>query len=321
MAKRFTINPEKVAENRRRNFVHATVLISAIVLLLGAVGFMIAGVAGLIWIATFGFLAMMLGPRLSQQVMLQMYSATELKPQQVPMLFELVDELCERGGIKRRPRLFYIPSRLMLAFTVGGRDDIIIAVSDGLLRQLTGREIAGVLAHELAHVAHGDLKLMALADFMTKITRFLALVALLLLLVNLPYLQEEGVAIPWPPIALLAAAPALSLLLQLGLSRAREYDADAGAAMLTGDPGGIASALVKMDAQQRRYWENIFGRQGSIDQPSLLRSHPKTDERVRMLEEMVIEEDDGMDLPDNFIPGGRDEVRKSPRRRYHGFRY
>lgn len=321
MTQRYTIDPDRIAANRWRNKIHAGILIGALAALLAAVGWFIAGVAGLIWIAGFGFLVLYFGPRASQQIMLQIYSASELKRHQAPMLYDMVQDFCDRAGIDQGARLFYIPSRLMLAFTVGGRDEVSIALSDGLLRQLTGREIAGVLAHELSHVAHGDLKLMALADFITKVTRTLAFIAMVLIAINLPYIMEGEIAIPWPPIVLLAFAPILSLLLQLGLSRAREFDADAGAALLTGDPEGIATALQKMDAQQKRYWESVFGRQGSVDQPSLLRTHPRTEERVEKLGEIAREDETGPpDVPDDFeLPHG--DVHHKPRRRFHGFRY
>ncbi|RDD63922.1 peptidase M48 [Ferruginivarius sediminum] len=321
MMLRYTVDPDRIAANRRRNLVHAGILIGALAALLAAVGWFIAGVVGLVWIATFAVLVLYFGPQVSQRLMLQIYSATPLDRRQVPMLYDVVNDLCERSGITAKVSLFYIPSRLMLAFTVGGRNEVSLALSDGLLRRLTGREIAGVMAHELSHVAHGDLKLMALADFITKVTRTLAFIAMLLILINLPYIAEGEVAIPWPPIALLAFAPILSLLLQLGLSRSREYDADAGAALLTGDPEGIATALQKMDAQQQRYWENVFGRQGVLNQPSILRTHPKTEERVRKLQEMAVPRDEGPDLPDDFLPDDYDEVSHTPRRRYHGFRY
>lgn len=322
MAQRYTIDPERIRENHRRNVIHAALLVAAITLLLASVGFMIAGVAGLIWIGMFAAVTLHFGPQMSQRLMLQLYSASELRRDQVPMLYDTVDTLCERANLDQRPKLFYVPSRLMLAFTVGGREEVSMALSDGLLRRLNGREIAGVLAHELSHVANGDLKLMALADFMTKVTRTLALIAMVLVLINLPYIAEGKIAIPWPPILLLAVAPMISLLLQLGLSRAREYDADAGASMLTGDPEGVATALQKMDSQQQRYWESLLGRQGAIDQPSILRTHPKTNERVRRLAEMARPEDEP-DWPhgDDPLPPDYDDVDRKPRRRFHGFRY
>jgi len=319
MGSRYTIDPKRLARNRRRNRLHAGILASGLSALMAAVGFLMAGPVGLVLIAIFAAITLYVGPRAARRLMLQLYAATPLKRHQVPMLYDLVDELRARAEIDAPVILYYIPSRLMLAFTVGGDKDVSLAVSDGLLRQLTGREIAGVLAHELSHVAHGDLTLMALADFITKITRTLALLALLLIAINLPFILEGEVAIPWPPIVLLALAPALSMLLQLGLSRAREYDADAGAALLTGDPEGIASALQKMDAQQRN-WELALGHVSADDQPSVLRTHPATPARVQALGEIAVEAEPP-DLPDQVLPADTPRVADKPRRRFHGFRY
>jgi len=321
MAARFTVDAGRIEANRRRNARHAVVLIAAMVALVAAVGWFFAGPYGLAWIVVLAAVMFAIGPRLSQRVMLQVYAASPLSRTQVPLLYELTDAFGERLELHKDVQLYYIPSRLMLAFTIGGRDQVSVAVSDGLLRGLTGRELAGVLAHELSHAAHGDLQLMALADFVTKATRAMALVAMLLIAINLPHIMEEDVAVPWPPILLLAVAPMISLLLQLGLSRAREYDADASAAHLTGDPEGIARALQKMEAQQRRHWETVLGRSGTSKEPSLLRTHPDTEERVRRLGELAVPTDETLpDIPDDLEPP-EGPVRRKPARKIHGFRY
>jgi heat shock protein HtpX len=318
----YRIDPQRLAANRRRNTLHAGVLIGSLTALMAAVGWFMAGPLGVLIIGFFAALTLIAGPRVSQRLMLQIYSASPLDRRQVPLLYDLTDELRKRADISRPVQIYYIPSRLMLAFTIGGRDHVSLAVSDGLLRRLTGREIAGVMAHELSHVANGDLKLMALADFMTKVTRTLAFLAMLLLAINLPYIMEGDIAIPWPPIVLLMVAPALSVLLQLGLSRAREYNADAGAALLTGDPEGIASALRKMDAQQRHYFETLVGRQGTGDQPSLLRTHPSTEARLAALESIAARPNGDLpELPENVVPPTAAKDHDAPRRRFHGFRF
>lgn len=323
MTCRYRIDPDRIAANQRRNMVHAALLIAAMAGLFAAVGWFMAGLVGVLILSGFAVLVLTVGPRASRRLLLQIYSAQHLKRHQVPLLYDLVETLRKRADLARTIELYYIPSRLMLAFTIASRDGVSLAVSDGLLRRLNGREIAGVLAHELSHVAHHDITLMALADFITKVTRSLAFIALILLMINLPYIMENEAAIPWPPIVLLALSPLLSLLLQLGLSRAREYDADTGAALLTGDPEGIASALQKMNAQQQLYAETVFGRQGVVDQPSLLRTHPKTEARIAALAGMArkVDSDDLPDIPDELLPPDADGIARPPRRRFHGFRY
>lgn len=88
---------------------------------------------------------------------------------------------------------------------------------------------------------------------------------------------------PWVAVIVLMAAPTIGGLLQMALSRTREYDADLGAAMLTGDPDGLASALLKLEHAQKRLWEGLMLPGGRIPDPSVLRTHPPTDERVRRL--------------------------------------
>jgi heat shock protein HtpX len=122
-----------------------------------------------------------------------------------------------------------------------------IALTDGLLRSLTPRELTGVLGHEIAHIANDDLRVMGLADSISRLTHLMALLGQITILFSVPALLLGIVQVSWPALLLLAAAPQLALLAQLGLSRVREFDADRLAAELTGDPHGLASALAKIE--------------------------------------------------------------------------
>jgi heat shock protein HtpX len=145
------------------------------------------------------------------------------------------------------------------------------------------RELAGVLAHELMHIVNQDTRLMAFADLASRITEFLSMAGQLLLLINLPLLLFGQTTLPWIPILLMLAAPTLSALAQLALSRSREYEADLGAAQLTEDPMGLASALNKLESPRHRLLERLLHPGPRIPDPSLLRTHPPTDERVERL--------------------------------------
>jgi heat shock protein HtpX len=103
------------------------------------------------------------------------------------------------------------------------------------------------------------------------------------LIIGLPMWLGGAGRLPWLLVPLLMFAPQLTMLLQLALSRSREFDADLDAAGLTGDPAGLASALAKLERHQRGLWERILlpGRQ--LPEPSLLRSHPPTEERIARL--------------------------------------
>ncbi|RMF55686.1 MAG: peptidase M48, partial [Calditrichaeota bacterium] len=136
------------------------------------------------------------------------------------------------------------------------------------------------------HIAHNDLHVMALADMISRTTHMLSLMGQFLLLFNFPLILLGEVTVPWLFIILLIFAPTVSALLQLALSRTREYDADLEAVNLTGDPEGLASALAKMEQLQVSFWERIFLPGRRIPEPSLLRTHPRTEERIRRIMEL-----------------------------------
>jgi heat shock protein HtpX len=130
----------------------------------------------------------------------------------------------------------YVPSAVVNAFATGSKQEASIALTDGLLRSLGPRELAGVFAHEVAHIANEDLRVMGLADSVSRLTCLLALMGQIAILLSLPALLVGAAEVYWPGLLLLAASPQLALLAQLGLSRVREFDADRLAAELTGDP-------------------------------------------------------------------------------------
>ncbi|MAS14355.1 MAG: peptidase M48, partial [Nitratireductor sp.] len=108
-----------------------------------------------------------------------------------------------------------------------------------------------------------------------------------LLLLNLPLIFAGAVYVPWHIVALLIFAPTLMALVQLGLSRTREYDADRAAAELTGDPEGLMRALSKLERRVGRFWEEILLPGRRIPEPSLLRTHPSTESRIARLRELT----------------------------------
>ena len=161
-----------------------------------------------------------------------------------------------RAGLPATPVPHYVPSAVVNAFATGSKQEASIALTDGLLRSLSPRELAGVLAHEIAHIASEDLRVMGLADSVSRFTSLLALMGQIAILLSLPALLVGAAEVYWPGLLLLAASPQLALLAQLGLSRVREFDADRLAAELTGDPQGLASALAKIEQVSRscRAW-------------------------------------------------------------------
>lgn len=222
-------------------------------------------------------------PTLPRRVLLQAYGARRLTRREFPEGLAILAGLARRAELPRAPDLYYVPSRLPNAFALGSAEDSAVCVSDGLLRLLDRREFAGVLAHEVSHIANRDLWIMGLADTMSRVVSLASWIGQFLVLVNLPLFLAGEAHLPWHVPLLLVFSPTIMALLQLALSRAREFDADRGAAELTGDPGGIASALVKLERRTGRFWEDIFLPGRRIPEPSLLRTHPPTEDRVARL--------------------------------------
>jgi len=261
-----------------RNAFHTVVLIGGSALLLAVIAWTVYGPTGLLWAAIFGAAGLWMMGRMSPKVVLNLYKARPLSPDELPDVHRVVRELARRAELPSVPQLYYVPSKILNAFAVGTRQDSAIAVTDGLVRAMNMRQLAGILAHEMSHIRSGDLKVMALADVLTRITSFMSMLGL----IGIPALFGAGMEIPWLGILLLIFAPTIGGLLQLGLSRTREYDADLDGAALTGDPAGLASALETLERRQGHIWEGLFPG-GRVPSPSLLRTHPATRDRVARL--------------------------------------
>jgi heat shock protein HtpX len=242
----------------------------------------------------------------------------------MPELVQAVKILAERASLLHTPSLYYVPSSSLNAFTTGTANESAIAVTDGLLRRLNLRELAGVLAHEISHIANRDLRVMSLADTVSRLTTLLSHLGLLLLFFTIPLWLVGVVKISLLAVAILITAPLLSALLQAALSRTREFAADIGAAELTGDPRGLASALVKIDNPYGRWWQRIFQPQGGESGPSSLRTHPPTEERVERLLSLAptIYQEQRESYPGTILPNIRYiTITRSPRRHWSGLWY
>ena len=273
-------------EHAWRNRLQSLFLLAVMGGFLALLGWLLWGPDG-VWMMLFtGALGIAIGPSVSPQLVMRLYGARRLSPAEAPELFEVVADLARRAELPRPPDLYWVPSRMLNAFAVGTPEQAAVAVTDGLLRQLNLRELTGVLAHEISHVRNRDLWVMSLADLFSRATSTLSLFGQFLLIVNLPLMMWYGAAINWFAILLLVFAPTLSALAQLALSRTREFDADLNAARLTGDPDGLASALAKIERAQGSWMERVFLPGRGVPDPSLLRTHPDTAERIRRLMEL-----------------------------------
>ncbi len=264
------------------NRLQSLALVALLVAIAAGAGWLLLGETGLWTALAASLFALAVEPAAAGRLTLALYRARPLAPGEAPALERLVARLAERAGLERSPRLHWVPSPVVNAFAVGSRSDPHIALTDGLLRGLTLREIAGVLAHEIAHIAQGDLRVMGLADYVSRLTSLFAFLAQVFVLVSFPAWVAGAVDVQWPGLVLLLVSPHIALLAQLGLSRVREYDADLAAVALTGDPEGLASALAKIERASRSWRAWLWPGWGNPE-PSWLRTHPATEDRIARL--------------------------------------
>lgn len=266
-----------------RNRFQSLVLLAVMAGFAALLGYFLWGADGMLVLLAFVLVGIVFHPSFSPWMIMRMYGATPLTPEQAPELWGLLSTLAKGAGLARPPALYFLPSRMLNAFAVGSQSRSAIGVTDGLLQQLNRRELVGVLAHEISHIRSNDLWVMGLADLFSRATSLISLLGQLLLLLNLPLIVFTDVSINWLAILLLIFAPNLSALTQLALSRTREFDADLNAASLTGDPEGLARALIRIEQAQGGWLERIVLPGRRVPEPSLLRTHPKTQERVARL--------------------------------------
>ena len=274
------------ARHRWLNRLQTALLVLTLLGIAAVAGSLLLGDGGL-WLAlaAAGF-TLLLEPAAASGLTLRLYGARPLYPDEAPDLWAVLRELAARAGLPAVPVPHYVPSGVVNAFATGSKHHAAIALTDGLLRSLTPRELTGVLGHEIAHIANEDLRVMGLADSISRLTHLLALLGQLAIVLSLPALLLGVTEVNWPALLLLAVAPQLALLAQLGLSRVREFDADRLAAELTGDPHGLASALAKIERVSRSWRAWLLPGWGNPE-PSWLRTHPATAERIERLLELA----------------------------------
>lgn len=277
------------------NWVKTTALMAGIVALFVVVGGMIGGRSGMMIALAFAVATNFFAYWFSDKMVLRMYNAQEVDETTAPQFYRMVRELAARAGLPM-PRVYLINEDAPNAFATGRNpENAAVAATTGILRVLSERELRGVMAHELAHVRHRDILISTISATMAGAISAIANFAMFF-----GGRDEEGR--PTNPIAGIAVAilaPIAASLIQMAISRAREFEADRGGAEISGDPTALAAALDKI----HRYAEGVpfsaaeanpstaqmmivnplFG--GSV--AKLFSTHPDTGERISRLMEMA----------------------------------
>ena len=289
---------EKLQKHKIRNVIHTLVFVLAMSALTALCASLLFGEGVWLWVLSGSALAFFMLPDVSPKWVLNIYRAQPLHPLQAQQLYQIIQILSQRAELQVAPQIYWVPSNTLNAFAVGSKNNSAIAISNGLLNSLNTEEIAGVLAHEISHIANNDLKLMNLADILTRMTHILSLFGIFIVLFSLPFILLGIISISWTGLLILIAAPVLSAVMQFALSRVREFDADIQAVELTGDPRGLASALQKLEQQHSGIWKKIFLPGYKQSQPSLFRTHPDTGERIKRLLALLPRYSSDRHLPD-----------------------
>lgn len=231
----------------------------------------------------------------SDKIVLSMYRAQELSPEDAPMVHQIVEELAGRAGVPK-PRLFIVPQEAPNAFATGRDPEHgVIAVTDGIMRLLPPEQLRGVLAHEMAHIAHRDILIQTVAGVLgSAITAIANMLQFSMIFGGSR--DEEGNSNPLAAIAMMILGPLAATLIQMAISRRREYMADAAGAEYCGDPLALAGALNNLDAYSRHIamqanpaTENMFivSPLSGDTMRRMFSTHPPMEERIANLQEMA----------------------------------
>jgi heat shock protein HtpX len=270
-------------------------LMAALIALLAIGGWAFAGRSGLVVMAIVG-LAINVGSYwFSDRIALMASRAQPVSRDEAPVLHAIVERLTAQAGMPM-PSIHIIPSPSPNAFATGrGPGHAAVAVTEGLLRVVDRRELTGVLAHEISHVRNRDVLVATVAAGVAGVISAIGY-ALQWGLMFGNSSREDRNGSPLAALAWVIIAPIIALLLQLAISRAREYGADTSGARLTGDPDGLADALERIEMVSQRRPDELGGPATAhlfIVNPlrgrsllSWLSTHPPIEERVARLRAM-----------------------------------
>jgi heat shock protein HtpX len=270
------------------NVLKTTLLLGVMSGLFLAIGGVLGGGQGMMVGFLFAVVTNFASYWFSDRIVLRMYGAQEVGPGH--RLYEIVSQLAARANLPQ-PRCYVIPEASPNAFATGrDPDHAAVAATEGILRTLTDDELAGVLGHELAHVKHRDILISSVAATLAAAIMMLARFAMFFGTGRSE--DDRGGSNPLVVIMTMLLAPIAAALIQMAISRSREYDADAGGAVIAGGPNGLVSALRKIEAASKvvpmdanpatahMFIIKPFSAQGLM---GLFSSHPPTEDRIRAL--------------------------------------
>jgi heat shock protein HtpX len=279
------------------NWLKTTILMAGIVVLFGMVGGAIGGASGMLIALAIAGAMNVYAYWFSDQVVLRMYNAREVDAQSAPRFYNMVRELAQNADLPM-PRVYMIDEAQPNAFATGRNpENAAVAATTGIMQLLSERELRGVMAHELAHVKHRDTLISTIS---ATIAGAISSIAQFGMLFSGGHNDREGGVHPAVAILIMILAPIAAMLIQMAISRSREFEADRGGAEISRDPEALASALQKIHNYAHRVpmptaEQHPETAQMMIINPlsaegikGLFSTHPQTEERVARLMAMAV---------------------------------
>ncbi len=277
------------------NMMKTAILMAAITALFMAIGSVLGGRQGMMLALLIALGMNFFSYWFSDKMVLRMYNAQEVDESSAPQFYRMVRELAQRAGLPM-PRVYLIEEDAPNAFATGRNPEhAAVAATTGILRVLSERELRGVMAHELAHVQHRDILISTISATMAGAIGMLGNFAMLF-----GGRDSEGRQTnPLVGLIVMILAPIAASLIQMAISRAREFEADRGGAEISGDPAALASALDKIHRYAQgmpleaaeRHPETaqmmIMNPLSGSGIKSLFSTHPPTEERIARLMELA----------------------------------
>lgn len=275
------------------NWIKTSVLMAGIVALFGAVGAMIGGRDGMMLALLFGGATNLWAYWFSDKMVLKMYNAKLVDETNSPYLYNMVRELAQRADLPM-PKVYIINEDQPNAFATGRNpQNAAVAATTGIMKMLSERELRGVMAHELAHVKNRDILISTMSATVAGAISVLAQFGM--------FFGGRGENRPHPALAILVMilAPIAAMVIQMTISRTREFGADRGGAEISGDPLALASALAKIESYAKGIPLNTAERHPETAQMMIINplsggslrglfsTHPETRERIARLQAMA----------------------------------
>jgi len=273
------------------NNVKVFVLMAGMTALFGAIGAYVGGQGGMVMALVFAGAMNFFMYFNSSKMVLRMYRARVVTEREAPDLYRMVDRLRQRAGLPM-PTLAVAPHEQPNAFATGRNpENSVVCVTEGILQLVPPDELEGVIAHELAHIKNRD---MLLQTFTATMAGAITMLSHMFLFMG----GDDDHPNPLVGLAMMILAPLAASIVQLAISRQREFKADAVGAQISGKPLGLANALIKLDTYAKQIPMHVDPAAAPLAQvnplqahgggiASLFSTHPRTEDRVARLRAMA----------------------------------